>query len=90
MAKSRKIGGISMTAEAYENFVSLPKQEQIKQVADSLNPKSERRAKEILSRIPHGDSETNSGQPTEDNTAYAGAESSGSGRKRQRSADKES
>lgn len=56
MAKTRKIGGISFSAEGYEKFVSLSKEEQIEQVYNSLNPKDRVQAEELLSRIPNGDS----------------------------------
>lgn len=90
MAKSRQIGGISYSAEGYKNFVSLSKEEQIKIVADSLSPKSEKRATEILARIPHGDIEGDSGQPTETDTAEAGGEGNGDSGKRQRAGSKKS
>lgn len=50
----KKIGRTSFTAEGYEKFVSLTKEEQIKQISDGLSPKDPEQAEKLLTRIPHG------------------------------------
>jgi len=55
MSKSKQIGGLSLSHEAYEKFVSLDKSEQVRQVAETLSPISERRATKLLTHVPHGD-----------------------------------
>lgn len=60
----KRIGNISFgTQQAYDKFVSLSKKEQVEKVYNSLSPKDMAQAEKLLSRVPNGDSETNSRQP---------------------------
>lgn len=85
MAKSRKIGNTSMSEEYYQNFVSLGKDEQIKQIGDALHPRDYARAEKLLTRIPHGNINSgNATEATEGNTERSEADrskSSGSGQR---------
>lgn len=52
----KKIGRTSFTAEGYENFVSLTKEEQVKKIGDGLSPKDYDQAEKLLTRVPNGKS----------------------------------
>lgn len=45
---------ISMDAEAWNEFVSLPKEKQIEKVYNSLSPKNMEQAEELLKKVPNG------------------------------------
>lgn len=75
--KTKQIGGISFgSQEAYENFLTLPREEQLKQVAASFSPKDEARADVALKGVKNGDSSTTKQEATGDN-ATAVAEGNG-------------
>jgi len=81
-AERLKIGGISFTQEGYENFVTLTRKEQFKQVYNSLNPRDEVVADKALKNVPNGDN-INKGSKEQDkldNTSdvAVGSESNGS------------
>lgn len=73
MAKrTKQIGGLSFGSdEAYENFLSLPKQEQVKQVAASYSPQDEARAIEALKGVRNGDSSATTTETEENNVTDA-------------------
>ena len=62
-----KIGNVSFSKIGYENFLTLSKEEQVKKIADSLNPKSERVAKELLKDVKHGNISSRSNKKAKPN-----------------------
>lgn len=53
--KEYTIGHLSMNTEAYNKFVSLPKDSQLKEFMKNMSPKNEELAKEQLKNVPNGD-----------------------------------
>jgi hypothetical protein len=49
----KKFDNVSFSAEGYEKFVTLSKDEQVKKLGGLLSPKSEDRAKQLLTHIPY-------------------------------------
>lgn len=78
-----------MSEEYYQNFVSLSKDEQIKQIGDALHPRDYARAEKLLTRIPHGEiSSRNEEATTTDNTERSNSDSSSTGGKRPKAGNK--
>lgn len=73
------IGRTSFTAEGYEKFVTLDKQEQIAIIADGLSPKDPEQAEKLLTRIPYGNisggNEQEADKINTDDTARSGKNS---------------
>lgn len=55
MRQAKQIGGLSLTTEGYDNFVSLSGKEQLEQVYNSLSPKDYVQAEKALKGVPNGD-----------------------------------
>jgi len=55
MKQGKIIGRLGLTAEGYDNFVSLPYKEQLEQVYNSLSPKDYVQAEKALKGVPNGD-----------------------------------
>lgn len=77
--KSKTIGRTSFTAEGYEKFVTLGKEEQIYIISDRLSPKDPEQAEKLLTRIPHGNIRSGNEQKVDkvntDDTARSGKNS---------------
>lgn len=70
MAKLKQIGGVSFgSEEAYNNFLSLPYKEQLKQVTASFSPQDEAAAVKALKGVSNGDSSGTKQEATANNTA---------------------
>lgn len=70
--KEYTIGHLSMNTEAYNKFVSLPKDSQLKEFMKNMSPKNEELAKEQLKNVPNGDNISKGGSEKASNDNQTG------------------
>lgn len=85
MAISRRIGTVSFSKLGYEDFIKLPKKEQLEQIYNSLAPKCYKQADKLLKDVPNGNISSGDDKTTTEVIAIGikagGSEDSREGRK---------